>query len=83
MGKSRILPSHTLTFMVEHDEFMEAKMELEGATRSKVIREALDFYIRFETEVKRLVNERAREEVERLEAAKFATKGRRKMKEAA
>jgi hypothetical protein len=72
-----------MTFLVPHEEFIEAKMEAEGTSRSQVMREALDFYIRFENEVKRLVNQRAREEVERLEAAKAETKGRRKMKEAA
>lgn len=62
-------PAHTLTFTVPHEEFIDAVMEEEGWTRARVVRDALDFYMQFRKEIKRLVAKTAAKEARRAREA--------------
>lgn len=81
MTKSRILPIHTMSFLVPHEEFVDAVMDEEGKGRSSVIRDALDFYIPFRNEVKRLIAQAAAEEAERIQKLSAKRAGRKAYKD--
>lgn len=68
----RSLPMHSVTFLPEHVEFMDAVRDEEGKGTTQVVREALTFYIPFRNRVKRLMAKEVRDELRRIQQAEAA-----------